>query len=130
MSLAITTLPTEAAVAKTFTLTGRDMKTAQWYNATDSSNLLQETLRVSQSIIGKTKPSAGLPCPIRRSLLSFKHVGIETDGGNVEEITVNITITGPTIRSVVSETDAKNLVAYARSFLTAGVVVQLMNGEV
>jgi hypothetical protein len=131
MSITITTLNNEAAVAKTFTEISKDRSVGEWINSTDSTSTLDGRLLIKQQVIGKTKTGV----PIRRSLVQSKFVAPTTVvlGGNSvvvpEEVTVNLTITTPTALATLTATQRKDLVAFVRNFITAANVDKLANGE-
>lgn len=131
MSITITTLNNEAAVAKTFTEVGKDRVTAEWINSTDSTSSLDGRLIIKQQTLGKTRTGV----PIRRSLVQSKFVAPTTvviNGNSVvvpEEVTVNLTITTPVALATLTATQRKDLVAFVRNFITAANVDKLANGE-
>lgn len=131
MSITITTLNNEAAVAKTFTEISKDRQAAEWINATDSTASLDGRLLIQQRLVGKTKTGV----PIRQSLVQSKFTAPTTVviGGNSvvvsEEVVVNLTIKTPTALATLTPTLRKDLVAFIRNFVTAANVDKLVNGE-
>lgn len=131
MSITITTLNNELAVAKTFTLLGRDRTTAEYRNDSDSTTSLEGLLTIKQQVIGNTKTGI----KIRRSLVQSKFIAPTTvviNGNSVtvpEEIVVNLTITTPVGLATLTAALRKDLVAFVRNLVTAANVEKLANGE-
>ena len=132
MPLTIATLNNEAAVAKTFTEISKDRTNAEWLNSTDSTASLDCRIIVKQQLTGKT--ITGIP--IRRSLVQAKitaptTVVLNGTSKNIsEEITVNLTVTGPTALATLTPTQRKDLVAYIRNLCNGSFVDQLAQGQV
>lgn len=125
MSLSITTLNNEAAVAKTFTLISSNDKQSEWINSTDSTSTLDGRFLVKQSVIGKAKNGIAL----RRTLIQSKFSGASSVGADPEEVTVNMTITTPVALATLTPTLRKDLVAFVRNFITAANVDKVCQGE-
>jgi hypothetical protein len=131
MPITITTLNNDSAVAKTFTLLGRDRSQTDWLNTTDSDDDFTSQLLVKQQIIGKTSKGS----PIRRVLVQAKAVTLDqpnstSEGPPSEEVTVNLTITAPTVSGLLTAAQKRDAVAFIRNLVTSGVVDQLIRGEV
>jgi hypothetical protein len=131
MSLSITTLNNEAAAAKTFTLIGRDKVSSEWLNTSDSDDDFTSTLVIKQQQIGKN----AFGVPILRTLAQLKVAAIDTSGTanrdtNVDEFTVNMTVTGPKLLTSLTDTNRKDAVAFIRNLMSASVLTQLLRGEV
>lgn len=124
MSIDITTLNNEAAVAKTFTLIGRDRGVAEWLNTTDFTATHEDKLFIKQQIIGKQNGA-----PLRRSLCQLRFRQVNAVSSITDEITVNLTITTPTSLAAATATQRKDAVAFVRNLVTAAVVDKLVNGE-
>lgn len=125
MSLSITTLNNEAAVAKTFTAISSNDKQSEWINTTDSTSTLDGRFVVKQSIIGKGKNGV----MIRRSLVQSKFTAVSAVGADPEEITVNLTVTTPVALATLTATLRKDLAAFIRNFCTGANIDKLANGE-
>ena len=125
MSLSITTLNNEAAVAKTFTAISSNDKQSEWINTTDSTSTLDGRFVVKQSIIGKGKNGV----MIRRSLVQSKFTAVSAVGADPEEITVNLTVTTPVALATLTATLRKDLAAFIRNFCTGANIDNLANGE-
>lgn len=132
MSITITTLNNEAAVARNFTEINKDRFIAEWQNASDSNgSTLDGRLFIKQSLTGKTKTGV----PIRTTLVQSKYVAPTTVviGGNSvvvpEEVVVNLTIKTPSTLATLTATQRKDLVAFIRNFCIAANVDKLCNGE-
>lgn len=132
MSITITTLNNEAAVAKTFDEIGKDLTNARWRNATDSTSTLDGTFSIVQRQIGKTKTGV----PIRMASVASKFVAPTTvviNGNSVvvpEEVLITFNVKAPAARATLTDTQIKDLVAFIRNFATAANVMKLVNGEV
>lgn len=81
---------------------------------------------VKQAIIGTAKSGA----KVRRSLVQTKTLATEAAGENADEVTVNLTLTAPVVRTVMTDTQLKDTVAFIRNGITDALVMQLLNGEV
>lgn len=132
MSLTVPTLANQAAAAKTFTSISKNENAGTWLNTTDSTSSLAIGLNIKHQPVGKTK--AGIP--IRRSLVQFTTsapVTFVAGNGNsvtgTEEMVVNITITSPTMLSVLTATQRDDMVAFVRNLMTPAFVAQLARGE-
>lgn len=132
MSLSITTLNNEAAVAKTFTEISADRNYHEWLNTTDYTTTFDQRIIVKQQLAGKSKQGV----PLRRSLVQAKcqaPVSIVVHGDTVstiEEIVANLTILTPVGLASLTATNRKDLIAFLRNFVTATVCEQLARGEV
>lgn len=124
MSIVITTLNNEAAVAKTFTKIAGDRAQTEYYNSTDATSLTDGRLIIKQQLVGKQN---GIP--LRRSLVQSSINVIDGTTGVMERVVANLTLTTPTSLQNVTVTQRKDLVAYLRNLLTAAVVEQLAFGE-
>jgi glucan phosphorylase len=124
MSISITTINNEAAVAKTFTKVGGDRQVSEYYNSTDASATFDSRLFIKQQIVGKTN---GIPN--RRALVQSVVSVIDNITGNTETFTVNLTLTGPIQLQNLSTTNRKDALAYVRNLVTAAVEEQLAAGE-
>jgi hypothetical protein len=131
MSLSITTLNNEAAVAKTFTNVGSNLDVHKWFNATDKTTSFDNNVTIKQSIIGKDKATG---VAIRRSLVQITAESpAHLSGLNLlpnETITVNVTVTTPTALSNLTATNRKDVMAFVRNLLTATFLEQLASGEI
>jgi hypothetical protein len=131
MSLSITTLNNEAAVAKTFTNVGSNLEAHKWFNSTDKTSTFDNNVTIKQSIIGKDKTTG---IAIRRSLVQITaespaHLAVGVLVPN-EQVTVNLTITTPTALSNLTTTNRKDVMAFVRNLLTATFLEQLAAGEI
>lgn len=124
MSITITTLNNEAAVAKTFTLIGRDRAVGEWIDSTDDLASFHQRLFIKQSIAGKQNG-----VDLRRSLVQSQVSAIDVTTGLIETVNFNCTLLAPTVLQNISLTAVKDSVAFSRNLLTASVVAQLLNGE-
>jgi hypothetical protein len=135
MSLSITTINNEAAVAKTFTkLFGNDKRT-EWINSSDSDETQTIKLAVAQSILGKTPTGR----QVRRTLVQVSATApvVQVVNGMEkfvdEQFIANLTLTGPeqfsTTTNALTATDRHDCVAYIRNLVTAAFVTQLVRGE-
>lgn len=124
MSITITTINNEAAVAKTFTKAWDDRTQSEYYNTTDATALFDQRLSIKQQIIGKQNGVS-----VRRSLVQSKATVVDSISGLSEVITANLTITTPIALQNATVTQRKDVVAYIRNLVTASVVEQLAFGE-
>jgi len=129
MAITITTLNNEAAVAKTFTEIAKDRTSAEWYNSTDESTSLHNTLSIKQRIQGKN--AQGIP--LRQTLVQCKMSGIGSGDPPLEtpeDVWINVTINSPTSLKALTSTQRKDVMAFLRNFLTAANVDALVTGQV
>lgn len=124
MSITITTLNNEAAVAKTFTKVSGDRTQSEYYNSTDTTALIDDRLFIKQQIVGKQNG-----VPVRRALVQSKVTVLDVTTGLSETVTANLTITTPTSMSNVTTTQRKDRLAFIRNLVTATVAEQLAFGE-
>jgi hypothetical protein len=124
MSITITTINNEAAVAKTFTKVSGDRTQTEYYNSTDAASTFDCRLFIKQQIIGKKN---GIN--IRRALVQVKSILVDSTTGIPEEVTCNLTLTTPVQLQNLSTTQRKDVVAYVRNLVTAAVEEQLAMGE-
>lgn len=124
MSITITTLNNEAAVAKTFTKVSGDRTQSEYYNSTDTTALIDDRLFIKQQIVGKQNG-----VPVRRALVQSKVTVLDVTTGLSETVTANLTITTPTSMSNVTTTQRKDRLAFIRNLVTAAVAEQLAFGE-
>lgn len=131
MAITITTLNNEAAAAKTFAEIAKDRMSAQWYNSTDWSNPAT-TLTIQQKVTGMDKPS-GSPIQMSSVLVETRvPITVVVNGIEVtrhERFTCRVILTGVQVGNV-TDTQKKDVVAYARNFLTGANALALVRGEV
>lgn len=122
MSITITTLNNDAAVAKTFTAVGGG--TSKWYNSTDATATFSQELLVKQQLVqAKGQPQK------RRALVQSKARMVDSLSGLEEEIVMNFTVLTPVLLQNLSTTQRKDCLAYLRNLVTATIEEQLCNGE-
>jgi len=124
MSITITTINNESAVAKTFTKVSADRTQSEYYNSTDASNSFDGRLFIKQQIVGKQNGVA-----LRRALVQSSINVIDITSGISEKVTVNLTLTTPVTLQNLSVNNRKDAMAYIRNLVTASVLEQLAFGE-
>lgn len=124
MPLPITTLPTEAAVSKTFSLIGADRNISEHVNISDTAHDCR--LFIRQSIFSSGPKASAVR--MRRANTQFV-AKIPVVGNPARVLTLNITFTAPEDVTAAEVTEMQDQMSFARALLTASNVTRLLRGE-
>lgn len=134
MPIDLSTINNNAGVAKTFAELGKDRFSASWLNTTDTTATKKITIDVKSRVIGSYAPNGS---PVRQ--VSFQSViatptTVIAPNGNaksfLETIKTTLTVTAAEIRSVLTDTDVVDCVAYARNGATGTNILNALKGMV